>query len=233
MLIAPGMNLPAALDAARTHIVYQLAQCPGLHALPPPSLPNHPIDMRWHNTLFAGPRTRRAHVEFLEVADRFAVLHVCLFPHLSNPGPIFGFDMICGRATATGAFLDFSPATHAPPTPALREAVPHAAANFTQTRDRPAWGTIFSDDFLAIRPVNDTEAKAALALAHTALAYYLDRLPTPQPNPDPAIASGQLRYVLAQRTNPHTLRMLSRCIGEGAARRFIDDTLFPLPDAEK
>jgi hypothetical protein len=188
--------------------------------------------MRWHNTLFAGPCIRRAHVEFLEMPDRFAVLHICIFPHLHNPGPIFGFDMICGRAMATGAFLDFSPTTPAPPTPSLHEAIPHAHANFTHLRDRPPWGAIFSNDFLAIRPANDTEATAALALAQTALAYYLARLPTPQPNPDPAIAAGQARYIRAQRTNPHTLRMLSRFVGAAAARRFIEDTLFPLPDVE-
>ena len=35
--------------------------------------------------------------------------HVCLFPELTNGGPIYGFDIISGKNKVTGAFHDFSP----------------------------------------------------------------------------------------------------------------------------
>ena len=35
--------------------------------------------------------------------------HVCLFPELTNGGPIYGFDIIAGKNKVTGAFHDFSP----------------------------------------------------------------------------------------------------------------------------
>jgi hypothetical protein len=209
-----------------------LAQRPGLKRQEPPLLPPHPHSLRWENAIFAGPLLRRAHVELFEVEALFSVVHVCIFPHLSDPAPIFGFDMIGGRAQATGAFLDFSAATPAPPVPALGDAVPQAAiAGFAHRRERPDWGDIFSADFLAIRPASPGEAEAVLGIARAALLYYLQALsenPARQTD-DAAVAGGQAAYVQGQRLNPHTLRMLARYTGEAAARRFIDDVLFPLP----
>ncbi len=211
----------------------RLARCPGLLRQGAPVLPPHPRSLRWDNAIFAGPLLRRAHVELFEVEGHFAVLHVCLFPHIGDPGSIFGFDMIGGHAQATGAFLDFSAATPAPPAPSLRDAVPEEdIARFTHRRERPPWGGIFSADFLAIRPASAEEADAVLGIAGTALRYYLEALAmrrAVQPGDD--AARGQAAYVLGQRLNPHTFRMLARYTGEAAARRFIDEILFPLPPA--
>jgi len=209
-----------------------LAHHPGLQRQQPPVLPPHPDCLHWENAIFAGPMLRRAHVELFEVDAHFSVVHVCIFPHLGDPGPIFGFDMIGGRAQATGAFLDFSASTPAPPVPRLADAVPQAAiAGFAHRRERPDWGGIFSADFLAIRPTSPEEAEAVLGIARAALVYYLEALSEKralQPG-DAAAARGQAAYVQGQRLNPHTFRMLARYTGEAAARRFIEDVLFPLP----
>jgi hypothetical protein len=205
-----------------------------MQRLAAPTLPPHPNNLRWENAIFAGPSLRRAHVELFEVEGHFSVVHVCIFPHVGDPGPIFGFDMIGGRAQATGAFLDFSAATHAPPIPSLSAAVPPAElARFGNRRERPPWGDIFSADFLAIRPTCHDDAEAVLGLARAALMFYLEALSTNRfegPG-DPATVHGQAAYVIGQRLNPHTFRMLARFTGEAAARRFIDDVLFPLPPA--
>ena len=65
----------------------------------------------WTNDVFTGPDFRWAHVEFFSIPDQIGVIHVCVFPRMDRPAPIFGFDIIAGRRKATGAFLDLSPTT--------------------------------------------------------------------------------------------------------------------------
>jgi len=225
-------SLPTLLHAAGERFAALIAAQPGIAPEKPPQMPPHAPELRWHNAIFSGTHLRRAHVERFEIEHHFSVLHVCIFPHIDDPSPIFGFDMIGGRAQATGAFLDFSPATLAPPAPSLTEAISATAlASFTQKREKPAWGGIFSDDFLAIRPACMQEAEAAIGIAETALIYYLGRVASDPPvrTQDGAPAIGQAAYVRAQRQNPHTARMLARYTNEQAARHFIETVLFPLP----
>jgi hypothetical protein len=140
--------------------------------------------------------------------------------------------MIAGRAQATGIFMDFSPVTAGPPVPALGDVVtPEARAAFSTHRSAPEWGAIFSSDLFAIRPANEQEIGQALCLARQAGSFYLRQLMAGQDgNNAAAITAGQVRYAMAQRQNPHTWRMLSRYVGPHAARQFIDEVLFPLPE---
>ncbi len=204
--------------------------------LPPPMQVPATPELVWQNTLLASASFRRAHVERFEIPDRFAVLHVCVLPHLTEPTPIFGFDMVAGRLQATGIFLDFSPVTDRSPVLALGDILrPDVRARFTDPRPKPTWGKVFSDDFFAIRPSSATEIMAAVAIARDALVTFIARLAAQKPDhacgrqPVSQVVEGQAAYATAQRQNPHTLRMLARHIGMAAARNFIDDVLFPMP----
>ena len=229
------------MHAHAQRVCGQLLAQPGCHTLPPPSLPPLPPQIGWHNSLFAAAAFRRAHVELLEIPNVFAVLHVCIHPHTASSAPIFGFDMIAGQTQATGIFLDFSPVTTAPPVPALGEVITQAQrAAFRAPRARPPWGDIFSPDFFAIRPTDAGEVHAALDLAHSALALFLARLVSTLPThaqaparhyagaPHPQVLAGHRAYALAQRQNPHTLRLLAKYVGAQAAQAFIEDVLFPV-----
>jgi phycocyanobilin:ferredoxin oxidoreductase len=188
--------------------------------------------LHWQNTLLTAGTFRRAHVETFAVAERVSVLHVCLFPHLHDAAPIFGFDMVAGPARVTGIFLDLSPVTHRPPRPGLRDVVAGAALDsFATRRVLPEWGEIFSPDMLAIRPTDLNEVDHALALAKTALDGVLRATQNGPGVPSAEIVAGQARYAEGQRRNEHTARMLAGFIGAEAARRFIDEVLFPLPAA--
>jgi len=228
-------TLPPLMRQAAGQFIALLQACPGSETLPAPAQPPHEPGLVWHNTLFTAPGFRRAHVELLEIPDHFAVVHVCIFPHLTDTAPIFGFDMIAGRTQATGIFMDFSPVTQAPPIPRLADIVtPQTRAAFGVHRASPAWGTIFSPDLFAIRPGNATEIHAALALAQDAGDFYLRQLYGKGrrcSDDETTITAGHARYAKAQRLNPHTYRMLSRYVGAVRARVFIDDVLFPLPMA--
>jgi phycocyanobilin:ferredoxin oxidoreductase len=238
--------LPLMAEAAALFRSRLLAE-PGCARLPLPStdLPSTDppaAEMRWDNLLLGAPRFRRAHVETLEVPGQLSVLHVCVFPHLDDPSPIFGFDMIAGPARVTGIFLDLSPVTGRPPVPGLRDvADPAMLTSFAARRVLPEWGDIFSPDLLAVRPADIAEISRAIGLARQALEGVLAALRRSGPAREPArepiedlagdggeeIAAGQARYVAGQRRNQHTLRMLAGFIGPVAARRFIDEVLFP------
>jgi hypothetical protein len=228
----PGETVTLPLmRAAAERFCARLQAEPGVAGLPGPPQPCHGPELCWRNNLFAAAGFRRAHVELLEIANHFAVVHVVVLPHLGNPQSIFGFDMIAGRLQATGIFLDYTPVGGPPCQPVLGAVITDSArAAFVHPRARPAWGSIFSPDFFAIRPDGEAEIRGALALAEQAFDYYLRHLTRPEPvaQPDPAVIGGQSAYARAQRRNPHTEKMLARFVGAAAARGFIEDVLFPL-----
>ena len=96
---------------------------PGSVEEPVPAKPPHGPKLVWVNRVFTAPSFRRAHVEWLEILDVFAVAHVVILPRLNDPAPIFGFDMIAGRKQATGIFLDFSPVVPGPCVPDLNAVI--------------------------------------------------------------------------------------------------------------
>ncbi|HEX2943077.1 MAG TPA: hypothetical protein VHO91_18645 [Rhodopila sp.] len=197
--------------------------------LPLPEADTPPGGIVWENTLLRSPTFRRAHVEVMLVANRVGVLHVCVFPNWDDPTPIFGFDMIAGPSRVSGIFLDLSPVLPGVLCPSLRDAVGSAALDsFAVRRALPEWANIFSGDMLAVRPINDDEIKHALTLAEWVLDGILSVLSATTGRLVEAIVAGQNRYCAAQRQNEHTVRMLGSFIGPAAARRFVDQVLFPI-----
>ena len=69
---------------------------------------NNP-DYGWVNRTWKNKDIRRAHVDVVDVRETKGLwmMHVCLFPELTNGGPIYGFDVIAGKNKVTGAFHDF------------------------------------------------------------------------------------------------------------------------------
>jgi len=182
----------------------------------------------WTNVLLTSARFRHGHVETFIVPDRISVLHVCLFPHVHDPRPIYGFDMIAGSARVTGIFLDLSPTTQEPPIPSLREICDGTGTGaFANKRALPDWGHIFSKDVLAIRPSDLEEVDRAIHLAEAALDAFLSAPAVLSPEYASDIIAGQARYIAAQRQNEHTFKMLAGFIGAENARNFVDEVLFP------
>lgn len=228
-----GPALPALLRRTAGLFLRLLRGASGARALPAPVLP--PLiapqtGLIWRNWLFAAEGIARAHVELFEQPGRFAVLHTCIFPLPDSPAPIFGFDIIAGHAQATGMFLDLTPVVGGAAAPLLSTVLPQGAAALAGVRrTRPDWGDFFSPDFVAVRPDGAAQTIAAAALGAQALAAYLRAAPLFAPWRHPGARAGQIRYVLGQRRNPHTRRMLARQVGEAAAGTVIDAILFPMP----
>jgi len=226
------MNALHLMADAAAQFRARLSQEAGCRTLSVPHFDTNGQDLRWDNLLLSANRFRRAHVETLLVPGTVCVLHVCIFPHLDDPSPIYGFDMIAGAARVTGIFLDLTPVSPQRPGLRLRDAVkPFCLDNFSIHRKLPDWGDIFSPDVLAVRPMDLAEVVRAIDLAKRALDASL-AIPQGHRAPPSAVAAGQAAYVAGQRRNDHTRRMLAGWIGNEQADRFIDEVLFPSVPAE-
>lgn len=183
----------------------------------PDAVPMETPDYGWENHRYSSPRYRLAHVEIFN-QDRFMVVHTCVFPHADDPAPIFGFDVIAGENKVTGVFLDLSPSVNDP-------GRFHDLA-FKQQRERPDWGDIFSQNWIACRPDRE-EILAIIDEAQRLLRKYLVEIVGKEKADPTDVKRGQNRYCEQQRRNEHTYKALKNLIGEQRARQFMDEILFP------
>jgi phycocyanobilin:ferredoxin oxidoreductase len=177
-------------------------------------------DYGWENHRWTSTQFRMAHVEIFN-RDRFMVVHCCVFPHYDDPSPIFGFDAIAGETKVTGLFWDLSPTVQA--------TQPFTGIQGLVNRDRPEWGNIFSEHWIACRPSPEQLVEIGTDAARV-LDTYLTSLATAQGDPT-AIALAQDRYCLQQRRNEHTVRAIVNLLGQDQANEFITTVLFPTAGA--
>ncbi|RYI98576.1 MAG: hypothetical protein EON47_19210 [Acetobacteraceae bacterium] len=111
----PFPAIRAAAAAFRTKLLH----VPGLRREEDPAAGIQGIagPVLWRNLIGRAPGFRRAHLEVLEVPGRLLVLHCCIFPHLDDASPVFGFDVVAGPTRVTGLFLDLSPVLPGDPVP--------------------------------------------------------------------------------------------------------------------
>ena len=173
-------------------------------------------DYGWENYRYTSPKFRLAHVEIFN-QNKFMVVHCCVFPHANDPSPIYGFDVIAGEHKVTGVFMDLSPT--------VEEPGEFHKLSFAKPRERPQWGDIFSQNWIACRP-NKEEMMKIISESQKILKGYLLRIGNEQGDVA-AITAGQNRYCEHQRKNEHTFKALKNLKGEEGARRFMDDILFP------
>jgi phycocyanobilin:ferredoxin oxidoreductase len=173
-------------------------------------------DYGWENHRWVSPDFRLAHLEVFD-RDSFMVVHCCVFPHVDDASPIFGFDVIASETKVTGVFMDLSPT--------LLPSVPFADLDIEKARQRPEWGDIFSENWIACRPTAD-EMQAIAAESVKLLDRYLQSLR--QPTIDTAgVIAAQDHYCLQQRKNEHTYRAIKNLLGDQLAEEFISTVLFP------
>lgn len=204
------MNYISLLDQTARDFKQIIEAFPGAEPIPTE-------DYGWENYRWRSATYRVAHVELFN-QDRFMVVHTCIFPHAADPAPIFGFDVIAGDSKVTGLFLDLSPTVYEPGQ--------FHTMTFEQQRDRPEWGDIFSQNWIACRPTHE-EFLAVLDAAKVLLKHYLTDIVAMEKGDTDAVVAGQNRYCNQQRQNEHTYRALKNLIGEDRARHFMDTVLFP------
>lgn len=195
-------------------------------------------DNGWINRVWHNDNIRRAHIDVVDARDTKGLwmMHVCIFPHLHNNGPIYGFDVIAGKNKMTGAFHDFSPlggpngegANHNMVEwfeDTVQEYVP------SKKRELPEWAlNIFSGSMVAAGNVSDLrEADTIINLAQNTLKVYLEVIGDHNNTGDTKLVlQGQNWYCHNQQQNPHTPKVMkSLGLNEADVERFCTDMLFP------
>ncbi|NMG58313.1 phycocyanobilin:ferredoxin oxidoreductase [Geitlerinema sp. P-1104] len=186
------------------------------------------------NRCYQSREFRKMHLELAKVGKNLDILHCVMFPHPTYPLPMFGTDLVGGRGQISAAIVDLSPTTaDLTLTSDYRndlEALP--TLDFSQVRDLPDWGDIFSDFCLFIRPANEGEEQQFLQRVTDYLNVHCQRAITSEPVTGDALAqvrAGQLYYCNKQRQNDKTRRVLEKAFGEAWAERYMTSVLFDLP----
>jgi phycocyanobilin:ferredoxin oxidoreductase len=178
------------------------------------------------------PQFRKMHLELAQVGKNLDILHCVMFPRGNYDLPIFGADIVCGGGAISAAIVDLSPVNRDRTLPASYQQplqdIPQV--HFTQVRELPVWGDIFSDYCLFIRPTNAEEEQAFVGYVLSLLTIHCQiASQTLSATPAPEIArilAGQKYYCERQQQNDKTRRLLEKSFGTEWADRYMTTMLF-------
>ena len=187
----------------------------------------HTDDYGWENYRYESPLFRLAHVERYSHMG-LQVVHITCFPHKNSKAPIFGFDVVgyqndeVHTSKISGVFIDISPIMY--------EEKWHDT-QWNKDRKLPVWATVFSKDFIAVRPTED-EYEKVFEVGFKVFKKYIETLNsemdlTKDVNEIEEIIDKQNTYCKHQASNPRTYGALKANIGEEKARYFMEKVLFP------
>lgn len=185
----------------------------------------------WVNKVWASSLYRRAHIDVVDARETKGLwmMHCCVFPHLDNPAPIFGFDVIAGKNKITGCFIDYSPAGDRNHPMIEYFADETGRYEWNKKRKLPDWAErIFSSGMVAAGNVSDEEElKQLTSLAHILVNHYLECI---DETAGQAVNTKDMQnyYAQNQKQNPHTPKvMTSLGLSEEDVKIFIQECLFP------
>jgi len=184
------------------------------------------------NHCYSTPQFRKLHLELAKVGSGLDILHCVMFSNPEYGIPIFGCDLVGGRGSISAAIVDLSP-VH--PERALPRSYANALSSlpeikFEQTRELPAWGDIFSDFCLFVRPIGDREEADFLQRVREYLTLHCQLAVATVPlTSSPAIdqiLAGQRNYCQKQQQNDKTRRILEKSFGAEWTERYMTTMLF-------
>lgn len=184
-------------------------------------------DFGWINHRYKSDWFRMAHIERY-TDDKIGVLHVTTFPHQWNPEPIFGFDIITTQNAVLGVYMDFSPGLK---TYKFTEGI-----TFEDRKPIPEWATVFSDEFLTLKPKDDDEFMRICDWVLQKYDWYLSILAKKymvEWEDEHEVISIQNKYCEVQSSNPRTFNVLKAKIGAERAKYFMEEILFPQIQTER
>ena len=191
-------------------------------------------ELGWVNRTWNNRYIRRAHLDVVDVRETKGLwmAHLCLFPMLTNGGPIYGFDIIAGEKKVTGAFHDFSPLLQKdhPLTKWFIEE--NKWYKPSKERELPDWAkAIFSGGMIAAGNVREEEELNTICnMAVSNLNNYIDKIRNHEGEAKMAdVIKAQNYYCENQQKNPHTPRVMqSLGLPDDDIKLFCSDNLFPI-----
>jgi len=186
-------------------------------------------DFPWPALSYYNPNLfRRADLDIIDAREerKLWMMHLVVYPHLNDPAPIYGFDVIAGPKKVTGAFHDFSPVD---PNHFMMSEFHERAAKFipSKKRELPEWArNIFSGSMISAGNVRDgNELQELLDLCLSNLQYHLKNIGG---STDKDYTKEHNWYAINQKKNPHTPRVMENMgVEPDEVRRYIDTCLFP------
>ena len=177
---------------------------------------------------------RKLHLETARLGMGLQILHCVFFPDPHFDLPIFGADIVASPAGISAAIVDLSPVGERLPA-GIEDALSEIdSPAFEQSRDLPAWATIFSPFVRFIRPASAQEEEWFVGLVERYLNILSRAVERAQPaaSSDPftiARYHGQVSYCQQQKRNDKTRRVLEKAFGTDWADRYIEELLFDDP----
>ncbi len=187
------------------------------------------------NRCYQTPQFRKLHLELARVGNGLSILHCVMFPRPNYPLPIFGVDLVGSQGGIGAAIVDLSPINSEQ---TLSNSYRNILANlpsveFSQPRDLPEWGDIFSEFCLFVRPVNRTEERLFLQQVEHFLTLHcqiaLSTSPVFSRGQLAEILAGQHYYCTKQQQNDKTRRVLEKSLGREWTDRYLTTMLFDSP----
>jgi len=185
----------------------------------------------WMNRVWTSDNYRRAHIDVVDTRDGKGLwmMHCCIFPHVHNDAPIFGFDVIAGKNIITGCFHDYSITVNKDHDMCNWFAQYVKQLSWRKIRELPTWANrIFSPSMVAASQVTcESELKQISQMVTDTSTYYLQHVGTYN-HRDVNTTAAQNYYATHQKENPHTPRVMAKLgLKEDDIRVFIQDCLFP------
>ena len=202
-------EISGSLDGESLFIRNELAQCRGL---------------------------RKLHLETARLGAGLQILHCVLFPDPRYDLPVFGADVVASPAGVSAAIADLSPTRGLLPSQITEALASTPRHPFSQPRELPDWGAIFSPQVLFVRPNGPDDEAAFVAHVDRLLALLGAAITTTVPDPPdhPATVKrweGQLGYCRQQKQHDKTRRVLEKAFNAAWADRYIEALLFDDPPA--
>jgi len=179
---------------------------------------------------------RKLHLETARLGAGLQILHCVFFPDPRYDLPVFGADIVAGRGGVSAAIVDLSPVSGSLPQGILSALEARRRPPFSQVRELPPWGSIFSPQVLFVRPEGPEEEswfvdEVAFTLELLAAAAGT-AVSQPPEHPDTVARwRGQLGYCKQQKQNDKTRRVLEKAFDPHWADRYIEELLFDDPVA--
>ncbi|MDY6939715.1 MAG: phycocyanobilin:ferredoxin oxidoreductase [Cyanobacteriota bacterium] len=186
------------------------------------------------NRGYQAPQFRKIHLELAQIGNSLDILHCVMFPRSNYPLPMFGTDLVGGRGQISAAVVDLSAVADGRNLSSeycqALSALPEPT--FTQPRDLPPWGDIFSDFCVFVRPSDRAEELQFLARVERYLEIHCQQALASVPvsgERQAQIIAGQQYYCRKQQKNDKTRRVLEKAFGTQWAERYMTTVLFDLP----
>lgn len=187
------------------------------------------------NKCYQSPQFRKMHLELARVGNTLDILHCVMFPRSSYELPMFGTDLVGGRGQISAAIVDLSPVSNQLTLPteynSALQALPAIA--FSQPRELPDWGDIFSPFCLFIRPGSTEEEAQFLERVKSFLEIHCQAAISSTPvssEKQAEIIAGQRYYCTKQQKNDKTRRVLEKAFGVDWAENYMNSVLFDIVD---